>query len=226
MMDGHRVPANVNGYGSRTRRAGADLNNLYPGIAVGRLETILDGASALYGASAVSGVINLVPRKDFDGLMVNYEYRTPLENGAPEKRLGLLAGAQGERTSVIFALEIRDQERMRGTDRPEYIISSANWTGQYAHPYQERPWSHPGDWYAPIRNSNGEVQPVMYGQHTWPSGHVADPWGARGWAPALGGGWVADRYSPTREAMANGMVPDRLVAGDAGGGWFSPCGPR
>ena len=222
MMDGHRVPANVNGYGSRTRRAGADLNNLYPGIALGRLETILDGASALYGASAVSGVINLVPRKDFDGLMVSYEYRQPLENGAPEKRLGLLAGAQGERTSVIFALEIRDQERIRGTDRPEYIISSANWTGQYAHPYQERPWSHPGDFYAPIRNSDGEVQPVLFGAHPWPEGQVADPWGARGWAPGLGGGWVADRYSPTRESMANGVVPDRLVAGDAGGGWFSP----
>ncbi|MCY4012893.1 MAG: TonB-dependent receptor [Gammaproteobacteria bacterium] len=218
MMDGHRVPANVNGYGSRTRRAGADLNNLYPGIAVGRLETILDGASALYGASAVSGVINLVPRKDFDGLQVNYEYRQPLENGAPEKRLGILAGAQGERTSVIFALEIRDQERMKGTDRPEYIISSANWTGQLVHPYQERPWSHPGDWMAPIRNTSGELQPPQ--SHTWPSGFAADPWNARGWGG--GAGWIADRYSPSRESMANGVVPSRFEPGDAGGGWFSP----
>ena len=155
MMDGHRVPANVTGYGSRTRRAGTDLSNLYPGIATGRIETILDGASALYGASAVSGVINVVPRKDFDGLQVDYEYRQPLEDGSPEKRLGLLAGAQGERTQVIFALEVRDQTRMRGTERPDYIISSANWTGQLVHPYQERPWSHPGDWNVPIRDSDG-----------------------------------------------------------------------
>ena len=219
MMDGHRVPANVNGYGSRTRRAGADLNNLYPNIAVGRLETILDGASALYGASAVSGVINLVPRKDFDGLLASYEYRQPLENGTPEATLGLLAGAQGERTSVIFALQIRDQERMKGTDRPEYIISSANWTGQLVHPYQERPWSHPGDWYAPIRNTSGELQSPI-GDHVWPDGEVADPWGARGWGG--GAGWIADRYSPSREAVANGRMPDRFVPGDAGGGWFSP----
>ena len=218
MMDGHRVPANVNGYGSRTRRAGADLNNLYPGIAVGRLETILDGASALYGASAVSGVINLVPRKDFDGLLVNYEFRQPLENGAPEKRLGLLAGAQGERTSVIFAVEIRDQDRMKGTDRPDYIISSANWTGQLVHPYQERPWSHPGDWLAPIRSTSGELQSGQ--THVWPDSFVADQWGARGWGG--GAGWVADRYSPSREAVANGQMPDRFVPGDAGGGWFSP----
>lgn len=219
MMDGHRVPANVNGYGSRTRRAGADLNNLYPGIAVGRLETILDGASALYGASAVSGVINLVPRKDFDGLQVNYEFRQPLENGAPEKRLSLLAGAQGERTSVIFALEIRDQERMKGTDRPDYIISSANWTGQLVHPYQERPWSHPGDWYSPVRNSAGELQPPIT-NHVWPEGEVADPWGARGWGG--GAGWIADRYSPSREAVANGRAPDRFIPGDGAGLWFAP----
>ena len=218
MMDGHRVPANVNGYGSRTRRAGADLNNLYPGIAIGRLETILDGASALYGASAVSGVINLVPRKDFDGLQVSYEYRQPLEDGAPEKRLSLLAGAQGERTSVIFAMEIRDQERMKGTDRPEYIISSANWTGQLVHPYQERPWSHPGDWHAPIRNTAGELQEPQ--THIWPDGAVADPWGARGWGG--GAGWIADRYSPSREAVINGRMPERFMPGDAGGGWFSP----
>ena len=115
MMDGHRVPASVTGIGSSTRRAGSDLNNMYPGIAIGRIETILDGASALYGASAVSGVINLVPRKDFDGLMVNYEYSQPIENGTPAKRMGLLAGAQGDRTSIIFALEIRDQARMKQT---------------------------------------------------------------------------------------------------------------
>ena len=212
MMDGHRVPANVTGYGSRTRRAGSDLSSLYPGIAVGRVETILDGASALYGASAVSGVINIVPRKDFDGFQVDYEYRQPLENGAPEKRLGLLAGAQGERTRVIFALEVRDQERMKGTDRPDYIISSANWTGQLVHPYQERPWSHPGDWNVPIRDADGTLAPV-------PSGD-AGGWYQVGTDRAGWGnnhGWLANRYSPTRGGDTAQFLP-----GDPGGGWFAP----
>ena len=211
MMDGHRVPANVTGYGSRTRRSGTDLSNLYPGIAVGRIETILDGASALYGASAVSGVINVVPRKDFDGLQVEYEYRQPLEDGAPEKRVGLLAGAQGERTKVIFALEIRDQQRMRGTDRPDYIISSANWTGQLVHPYQERPWSHPGDWNVPIRDSEGTLAPVPTGDLGWYQ--IGTDRG--GWGNAHG--WTADRYSPTRAGDWSTFPP-----GDPGGGWFSP----
>ncbi len=159
MMDGHRVPANVTGYSWWTRRAGTDLTNLYPGIAIGRVETVLDGASALYGSEAVSGVINLIPRKDFEGLMMNYEYEQPLENGAPSTRLGLLAGAQGERTSVIFALEIRDQDRMKLTDRPEYIVSSANWTGQYLPPYNETGRGNPGDWSVPVRGADGALVP-------------------------------------------------------------------
>ena len=68
MMDGHWVPANVTGYSWWTRRAGTDLTNLYPGIAIGRVETVLDGASALYGSEAVSGVINLMPQEGFRGL--------------------------------------------------------------------------------------------------------------------------------------------------------------
>ncbi|MDE0423162.1 MAG: TonB-dependent receptor [Gammaproteobacteria bacterium] len=159
MMDGHRVPANVTGYSWWTRRAGTDLTNLYPGIAIGRVDTILDGASALYGSEAVSGVINLVPRKSFDGLMVNQEYEQPITNGAPSKRFSLLAGAQGERTSAIFALEIRDQERMKLVDRPEYVIASANWTGQNLPPYNEMGRGNPGDWQVPVRGANGELVP-------------------------------------------------------------------
>ena len=102
MMDSHRVPANVTGYSWWTRRAGTDVTNLYPGIAIGRVETILDGASALYGSEAVSGVVNLIPRKNFEGLMMNYEVQQATDAGAPQKRMSLLAGAQGERTSVIL----------------------------------------------------------------------------------------------------------------------------
>ena len=159
MMDGHRVPANVTGYSWWTRRAGTDLTNLYPGIAIGRVDTVLDGASALYGSEAVSGVINLVPRKEFDGMMVSYEFEQPVESGAPNRRLSLLAGAQGERTSVIFAMEIRDQDRMKLTDRPDYIVSSANWTGQYLPPYNETGRGNPGDWSVPIRNAGGDLIP-------------------------------------------------------------------
>ena len=157
LMDGHRVPTNVNGFGANTRRAGADLTNLYPTIAVQRVDNILDGASALYGAEAVSGVVNIIPRKNFDGLMVNYEFQQALEDGAPYRNLGLLAGAQGDRTSAVFALEIRDAERMPFTARPDYIVNSAGWTGQLLPTYGERGNGLPGDWRVPLRNTDGDL---------------------------------------------------------------------
>ena len=48
------------------------------GISVRRIEILKDGASALYGADAVAGVVNYVLRDDFDGLRIgmrhdNYE---------------------------------------------------------------------------------------------------------------------------------------------------------
>ncbi len=157
LMDGHRVPTNVNGYGADTRRAGADLTNLYPTIAIQRVDNILDGASALYGAEAVSGVVNIIPRKNFDGLMINYEFQQALEDGAPYRSVGLLAGSQGDRTSAIFALEIRDADSMPFTSRPDYIINSAGWTGQLLPTYGERGNGLPGDWRVPLRDVNGEL---------------------------------------------------------------------
>ena len=157
LMDGHRVPTNVNGYGPNTRRAGADLTNMYPNIAIQRVDNILDGASALYGAEAVSGVVNIIPRKTFDGLMVNYEFQQALEDGSPSRSVSLLAGAQGDRTSAIFALEIRDQDSMPFTSRPDYIINSAGWTGQLLPTYGERGNGLPGDWRVPLRNTSGDL---------------------------------------------------------------------
>ena len=123
MMDGHRLPADTT---PRGERAGVDVSGMYPAIAVGRVDTILDGASALYGAEAVSGVINMVPRKDFEGLMISLDYGQAIEKGAPNTGFSLLGGVQGERGRAIFAMELRDQERMRFTDRPRYIIDTKN----------------------------------------------------------------------------------------------------
>ena len=123
MMDGHRLPADTT---PRGERAGVDISGMYPAIAIGRVDTILDGASALYGAEAVSGVINMVPRKDFEGLTVSLDWGQPLENGAPQTGFSVLGGVQGDRGRAIFAIEMRNTERMRFTDRPRYIIDTKN----------------------------------------------------------------------------------------------------
>ena len=69
LQNGKRVASNP------IRRAGADMTNikaLMPVIAIDRMETLLDGAAALYGSDAVAGVVNIIPRNNFDG----FEFRT------------------------------------------------------------------------------------------------------------------------------------------------------
>lgn len=189
MMDGHRLPADTNTWG---RRAGVDVTNTYPGIAIGRVETILDGASALYGSEAVGGVINLIPRRNFEGLLLTADWNEALERGAPSRGISLLAGADGEKTDLIFAMELRETEQMRYTDRPDYILSAKDpWRNEVF-----TPWWHdaggrssPGDWVVPVRDANGELMP---------------------WAPAWSRGAANE---PNADNLHIGNAPDgRLMA--------------
>ena len=155
MMDSHRLPADTNTWG---RRTGVDVTNTYPQIAIGRVETILDGASALYGAEAVAGVINIIPNKNFEGLRINYNNQMALRGGAPNQGLSMLAGAQGERTKAVFSLELRDIGQMAHTERPEYIVALQNpWNNRIAPGWSDAGGrSNPSDWRVPVRNSMGE----------------------------------------------------------------------
>lgn len=163
MSDSHRLLADTNTWG---RRTGVDVNATYPSIAIGRVETILDGASALYGAEAVGGVINIIPKKDFEGLELEYNHSQAFDRGAPTTNLGLLAGVQGERGGAIFAMELRDQERMRFTDRPDYILASADpWEGNsYTTWWNDSAGrSNPAEYNVPQRNAVGELIPQWGG---------------------------------------------------------------
>ncbi len=49
--------------------------NMIPMQALSQIEILKDGASATYGAGAVGGVVNFITRKDFEGLIVEGEYK-------------------------------------------------------------------------------------------------------------------------------------------------------
>ena len=55
-----------------------DLNSI-PTALVDRVEVITGGASAIYGSDAVSGVINIITKKDFEGVEAQVEYGRPWE---------------------------------------------------------------------------------------------------------------------------------------------------
>ncbi|HIK64342.1 MAG TPA: TonB-dependent receptor, partial [Henriciella marina] len=65
LLNGHRLP-----YDSAF--AGVDISSI-PLAAVDRIEVVPDGASALYGSDAVAGVVNVILRRDFEGITTSAE---------------------------------------------------------------------------------------------------------------------------------------------------------
>ena len=62
-----------------------------PMSAVERVEIQLDGASAVYGADAIGGVMNIITRKGFKGISANYRQEFSA-TGADRKELSALGG--------------------------------------------------------------------------------------------------------------------------------------
>jgi len=60
--------------------------------AVDHIEVLPDGASAIYGADAVAGVINIITRRDFIGAQTNVRYGGSTEGGADEVTASQLLG--------------------------------------------------------------------------------------------------------------------------------------
>ena len=59
---------------------GASLTNI-PLAAIERVEVLRDGASAIYGADAIAGVINFITRKDFTGAVLDTSYYSTDNHG-------------------------------------------------------------------------------------------------------------------------------------------------
>ncbi len=67
LVDGHRW---VDGGGQRGFRDFIDLNTMPLGMIEG-MEVLKDGASAIYGADAIAGVVNIQTVRDFEGVRVS-----------------------------------------------------------------------------------------------------------------------------------------------------------
>ena len=86
--------------------------NLIPTLMVDRVEVVTGGASAQYGSDAVSGVVNILLRKKFDGIRVRAQTGISEEGDAKEKRVGVLGGwsSQDDRAHFVFSADWVDQD--------------------------------------------------------------------------------------------------------------------
>lgn len=68
-----------------------DLNTI-PDDIVDRVEVLRDGASSTYGADAIAGVVNIITKRQFQGVTARAEAGISQDGNAPTYRLGFTAG--------------------------------------------------------------------------------------------------------------------------------------
>ena len=109
LIDGKRV---ANGsLGAAGTYAGVDIN-LIPFVMIDRLEILKDGASAIYGADAVTGVVNFLLIHKFRGLEIGGTYgNTDLgaSNDMGEWEAWIKAGTGDDKTDIVIIADFYER---------------------------------------------------------------------------------------------------------------------
>lgn len=104
---------------------GTDLNSI-PLSAIDRVEVLKDGASAVYGADAVGGVINFITRKDFNGFEASVGGMRTQDGGGGDRSASVLAGfgrLHDDGYNVFMSLQHKKNERLR-TEQRDFATSA------------------------------------------------------------------------------------------------------
>ncbi|MEL7238521.1 MAG: TonB-dependent receptor plug domain-containing protein, partial [Planctomycetota bacterium] len=121
--------------GSPTFGAGSAANlNVIPIAAVERIEVLRDGASAVYGSDAIGGVVNIILRKDFEGLSMYAGMGRPTQDGGDEESFGIVGGVTSGKGNITFGLDHGEQDIIFNGDRDfsDVGLSSFGFPGSFA----------------------------------------------------------------------------------------------
>lgn len=120
---------------------GGDFQTI-PSTMIERVEILKDGASAVYGADAVAGVVNIITRKNFEGIEFTAQTGDWFDTDAgAQYSFGMIAGANFDRGNFVFGAEYVDQERAFQADTPwdtmqnSYYLYPQGCEGQITAPY-------------------------------------------------------------------------------------------
>lgn len=95
-----------------------DLNTI-PLAAIERIEVLSDSASAVYGADAMGGVINLILRKEIPRPILDVRFGGA-QGGADERRISLSSGYSTERLRTSLVLDYFERDTLLGEERERW----------------------------------------------------------------------------------------------------------
>ncbi|MGR6501801.1 TonB-dependent receptor plug domain-containing protein [Shewanella sp. Koi 1] len=124
LIDGKRFP------GSPTLGGGSANLNAIPMAAVERIEILTDGASSTYGSDAIAGVVNIIMKKNYQGIEFNVGSGSrEADGGQTSKEFSVVAGYQMDKGNITFAFDHQDRKGISDGDRPYTAASMTDNNG-------------------------------------------------------------------------------------------------
>jgi len=120
-------------------------SNTIPVYGVERTEVLKDGASAIYGADAVAGVVNTVLQNDFEGLTVRLKSSGYETFDAQDNQVNIKFGTNFNegRSNIGVFVDLTDRDNIKASEDPRWANSDLR---------HRLPSDNP--WYSKFRNSS------------------------------------------------------------------------
>ncbi|MDN3638230.1 TonB-dependent receptor [Simiduia curdlanivorans] len=120
LVNGRRVSVSSFAKGSESF---VDTNSI-PLAAIERVEILPSGASALYGADAVAGVVNLILREDFDGFEVDVNYGDSWADSDDGRfNINAVWGHSTDNTNTLVVVDYYKRNATYERDREETAVT-------------------------------------------------------------------------------------------------------
>ena len=99
-----------------------------PTAMIDRVDILRDGASAIYGSDAISGVVNVILKERFEGVQAGVSSGISEEGDGEQYNADFALGTTSDRGSVILGMEYRKNENVNQTDRDWAFPTVSNLT--------------------------------------------------------------------------------------------------
>jgi iron complex outermembrane receptor protein len=102
--------------GTRGQVSAFDLN-VIPESVIDRVEILKDGASSIYGSDAIAGVVNIITKRETDGVDLDIFGGVPIDGGGDEYSISATWGKKFDRGFLTISGEYYKQNPLRLGDR-------------------------------------------------------------------------------------------------------------
>lgn len=114
------VGSNTSSIFGPTGSGGSQVDlNIIPTKLIDRVETIAVGGAPIYGSDAIAGTVNIILKRNFEGIELDAQYGLASRGDAPDYRVRGLAGTSFSdgRGNIVLSAEYNKSKGLLATDR-------------------------------------------------------------------------------------------------------------